>query len=111
MGDARARLLLSTAATIDRSHKHFLMEERFTMIPARDALQRLRDGNTRFAKSVQGSDVYLHTRRPELQLVQAPHAIIFGCSDARVPAEIIFDQGLGDLFVIRVAGNIVAASL
>ena len=81
------------------------------MIPARDALQRLREGNTRFTKSVQGSDVYLHTHRPELQMVQEPHAIIFGCSDARVPAEIIFDQGLGDLFVIRVAGNIVASSL
>jgi len=81
------------------------------MIPAREALQRLREGNTRFTKSVQGSDVYLHTRRPELPMTQAPHAIIFGCSDARVPAEIIFDQGLGDLFVIRVAGNIVAASL
>ena len=81
------------------------------MIPAREALQRLREGNTRFTKSVQGSDVYLHTRRPELPMTQAPHAIIFGCSDARVPAEIIFDQWLGDLFVIRVAGNIVAASL
>lgn len=41
---------------------------------------------------------------------QSPFAIILGCSDARVPAEIIFDQGLGDLFVIRVAGNIVAPS-
>lgn len=80
------------------------------MIPAREALQRLREGNKRFTASVQGSDVYLHTRRPELQMVQEPHAIIFGCSDARVPAEIIFDQGLGDLFVIRVAGNIVAPS-
>jgi carbonic anhydrase len=81
------------------------------MIPAREALQRLRDGNRRFSASVQGSDVFLHTRRPELQMDQAPHAIIFGCSDARVPAEIVFDQGLGDLFVIRVAGNIVASSL
>jgi len=81
------------------------------MIPAREALQRLREGNSRFISSVRGSDAYLHTRRPELPMVQEPHAIIFGCSDARVPAEIIFDQGLGDLFVIRVAGNIVASSL
>ena len=81
------------------------------MIPAREALQRLREGNIRFTKSVQGSDAYLHTRRPELPMTQEPHAIILGCSDARVPAEIIFDQGLGDLFVIRVAGNIVASSL
>lgn len=81
------------------------------MIQAREAFRRLRDGNRRFTASVQGSDVFLHTRRPELQMVQEPHAIILGCSDARVPAEIIFDQGLGDLFVIRVAGNIVASSL
>ena len=81
------------------------------MIQAREAFRRLRDGNRRFTASVQGSDNFLHTRRPELQMVQEPLAIILGCSDARVPAEIIFDQGLGDLFVIRVAGNIVASSL
>ena len=49
-------------------------------------------------------------RRSELAAGQEPFAIILGCSDSRVPAEIVFDQGLGDLFVIRVAGNIVAAS-
>ena len=50
------------------------------------------------------------TRRSELAAGQEPFAIILGCSDSRVPAEIVFDQGLGDLFVIRVAGNIVASS-
>ena len=50
------------------------------------------------------------TRRGELAAGQEPFAIILGCSDSRVPAEIVFDQGLGDLFVIRVAGNIVASS-
>jgi carbonic anhydrase len=80
------------------------------MITARDALQRLRDGNARFVKNVRGSDVFLHSRRPELTSEQEPIAIVLGCSDARVPAEIVFDQGLGDLFVIRVAGNIVAPS-
>ena len=81
------------------------------MIPARDAFDRLRSGNLRFASNVRGSDVYLsHTRRVELTKTQEPFAIILGCSDARVPAEIVFDQGLGDLFVIRVAGNIVAPS-
>lgn len=50
------------------------------------------------------------TRRNELAAGQEPFAIILGCSDSRVPAEIVFDQGLGDLFVIRVAGNIVASS-
>ena len=81
------------------------------MVPARQALERLRDGNLRFAANVGGSDAFVsHTRRVELATGQQPFAIILGCSDSRVPAEIVFDQGLGDLFVIRVAGNIVAPS-
>jgi carbonic anhydrase len=81
------------------------------MIPAREALQRLREGNLRFAANVRGSDAFVsHTRRAELAAGQQPFAIILGCSDSRVPAEIVFDQGLGDLCVIRVAGNIVAPS-
>jgi len=81
------------------------------MIPAREALERLRDGNRRFALNVSESNASLtHDRRAELASGQQPFAIILGCSDSRVPAEIVFDQGLGDLFVIRVAGNIVAPS-
>jgi carbonic anhydrase len=81
------------------------------MIDARDALNRLQEGNARFASNVRGLDAYVsHTRRAELATKQEPFAIILGCSDSRVPAEIVFDQGLGDLFVIRVAGNIVAPS-
>jgi carbonic anhydrase len=81
------------------------------MIPARDALQRLRDGNRRFVSDVRSGDTFTgQTRRRELAAGQEPFAIILGCSDSRVPAEIVFDQGLGDLFVIRVAGNIVAPS-
>jgi carbonic anhydrase len=81
------------------------------MISAREALDRLREGNLRFAANVRGSDAFVsHMRRIELASGQQPFAIILGCSDSRVPAEIIFDQGLGDLFVIRVAGNIVAPS-
>jgi carbonic anhydrase len=81
------------------------------MIQAREALERLRKGNLRFAANVRGSDAFVsHTRRAELASGQQPFAIILGCSDSRVPAEIVFDQGLGDLFVIRVAGNIVAPS-
>jgi len=77
----------------------------------RDALQRLRDGNRRFAASLQAREpLFSKTNRDELAADQEPFAIILGCSDSRVPAEIIFDQGLGDLFVIRVAGNIVAPS-
>jgi carbonic anhydrase len=82
------------------------------MIPALEALQRLREGNARFAASVRDPDRPMgRTRRAELLVEQRPFAIILGCSDSRVPAEIVFDQGLGDLFVIRVAGNIVAPSL
>ena len=81
------------------------------MIPATEALARLRDGNQRFTTQLQASSDFMpQTRRVELAKKQEPFAIILGCSDARVPAELIFDQGLGDLFVIRVAGNIVAPS-
>src|SRR5258708_14186664 len=81
------------------------------MIPARAAFDRLREGNLRFAANVRGSDAFVsHTRRAELASGQEPFAIILGCSDSRVPAEIVFDQGLGDLFVIRFAGTIVAPS-
>ncbi len=81
------------------------------MVSAAEALQRLKDGNKRFVANVRGGGgVVSETRRIELDLRQQPFAIILGCSDARVPAEFVFDQGLGDLFVIRVAGNIVAPS-
>jgi carbonic anhydrase len=81
------------------------------MISAIEAFERLREGNLRFASHVGGDDVFLsQTKRTELTKIQEPLAIILGCSDARVPAEMVFDQGLGDLFVIRVAGNIVAPS-
>jgi carbonic anhydrase len=81
------------------------------MIPATEALGRLREGNRRFASQVRSHEsLASEARRVELAAGQEPFAIILGCSDSRVPAEIIFDQGLGDLFVIRVAGNIVAPS-
>lgn len=82
------------------------------MISAREGLALLREGNRRFVSEVPSRDaVELRARRLELATGQAPFAAILGCSDSRVPVEIIFDQGLGDLFVIRVAGNIVAPSL
>jgi carbonic anhydrase len=80
------------------------------MIAAREALERLREGNRRFAAGTPSYALPSHSRRAELAKGQEPFAIILGCSDSRVPAEIVFDQGLGDLFVIRVAGNIVAPS-
>src|SRR5687767_6370067 len=81
------------------------------MISAPEALERLREGNRRFVANL-GNRATLtgQARRNDLAAVQEPFAIVLGCSDARVPAEIVFDQGLGDLFVIRVAGNIVASS-
>lgn len=82
------------------------------MISAQEALTLLRDGNQRFVSEAPSRDtVESRARRLELTAGQEPFATILGCSDSRVPVEIIFDQGLGDLFVIRVAGNIVAPSL
>ncbi len=81
------------------------------MISAQEALERLGEGNRRFVSGVRSSDALAsQSRRTELLAGQEPFAIVLGCSDSRVPAEIVFDQGLGDLFVIRVAGNIVASS-
>src|SRR5512140_1764288 len=81
------------------------------MIPALEALERLREGNRRFVSGVRSLDTLVsQTRRSEFVAGQEPFAVILGCSDSRVPVEIVFDQGLGDLFVIRVAGNIVAPS-
>jgi len=81
------------------------------MTPALEALERLREGNHRFAAGDSNHDARsARTRRDELASSQLPFAAILGCSDSRVPVEIVFDQGLGDLFVIRVAGNIVAPS-
>jgi carbonic anhydrase len=82
------------------------------MIPAREALDRLREGNRRFVSEAPSREAMpSQARRREVAASgQEPFAIILGCSDSRVPAEIVFDQGLGDLFVIRVAGNIVAPS-
>jgi carbonic anhydrase len=74
------------------------------MIPAHVALERLKQGNSRFAANAHSPSPFIS------QAPQEPIAIILGCSDSRVPAEIVFDQGLGGLFVIRVAGNIVAPS-
>ncbi|MEQ8858099.1 MAG: carbonic anhydrase [Pseudomonadales bacterium] len=81
------------------------------MISAADALRRLQVGNRRFVAGELSSDALASpARRSAVVEDQRPFAIILGCSDSRVPAEIVFDQGLGDLFVIRVAGNVVAPS-
>jgi len=82
------------------------------MIPALEALERLREGNRRFVSNTRSLETLAtRARRHEFVDGQEPMAVVLGCSDSRVPVEIVFDQGLGDLFVIRVAGNIVAPSL
>ncbi len=82
-----------------------------TTAPAKAALDRLKAGNARYIQNVRSVDSMLsHSHREVLAQPQTPFAIVLGCSDSRAPAEIVFDQGLGDLFVIRVAGNIVAPS-
>src|SRR5256714_7879444 len=81
------------------------------MMSGQEALGRLREGNQRFAASMADTASFLSPpRRLALAEGQEPFAIVLGCSDSRVPAELVFDLGFGDLFVIRVAGNIVAPS-
>jgi carbonic anhydrase len=77
---------------------------------AREALERLREGNRRFAANESQHSIGNEARRRELVDGQEPFAVILGCSDSRAPAELVFDQGLGDLFVVRVAGNVVQPS-
>jgi carbonic anhydrase len=81
-------------------------------VSAGEALRRLREGNARFATNARGTGTLITAaRRAKLTAAQEPFAIVLGCSDSRVPVELVFNQGPGDLFVIRVAGNIVAPSL
>ena len=81
------------------------------MVSSADALARLRDGNRRFVENASvHRDTVDRSHGPELAAGQSPFAIVLACSDSRVPVELVFDQGFGDLFVIRVAGNIVAPS-
>ncbi|NKQ37034.1 MAG: carbonic anhydrase [Chloroflexi bacterium] len=77
-------------------------------IPDHDlALKKLMDGNRRYQTANQIYPRQTVTRRHALSDSQQPFALILGCADSRVPPELIFDQGLGDLFVIRVAGHVV----
>lgn len=87
------------------------MSEKLANLNALDALKCLREGNIRFATDTRcQNNAMSHPVRASLVSGQRPFAIILGCSDSRVPAELVFDQGLGSLFVIRVAGNVIAPS-
>jgi carbonic anhydrase len=75
-----------------------------------DALRRLVEGNQRFLQ--RGATLEARTFHPAIaEQPQQPFAIVLGCSDSRTPVEILFDQGFGDLFVVRIAGNVVAPSV
>lgn len=76
------------------------------MLSSKEAFQRLLDGNNRYINQKLNHPNQTIERRKDIVKGQKPFAIILSCSDSRVPPEIIFDQGLGDLFVIRVAGNV-----
>ena len=81
------------------------------MTSAIDALERLREGNRRFvSEDIDHDSIINRVHRAGEAVKQNPFAIVLACSDSRVPTELIFNQGIGDLFVIRVAGNIVAPS-
>jgi len=81
-------------------------------VPPLEALQRLRDGNRRWVSDVRSiASLGAAARREALTAGQSPFAVVLSCSDSRAPSEMIFDQGLGELFVVRVAGNVVAPSL
>ena len=79
------------------------------MIAPEDALQRLQEGNARFVSGdIASGPQHYRVSREQIVAGQHPFAIVIGCSDSRVPVEIVFDQGLGDLFVIRSAGNVIS---
>lgn len=79
------------------------------MTPAQEALERLRAGNARFVAGARLDTTLEHFRAIDPE-VQRPFAAILSCSDSRVPPEIVFDHSFGDLFVIRVAGNVAGAT-
>lgn len=97
-------LLLITSCSIRRSE-----HQDEGAVPADQALAMLMQGNQRYAQNKEEHPDESMKRRKALENAQQPFAVILSCADSRVPPELVFDQGLGDLFVIRVAGNIAAA--
>lgn len=87
------------------------MAKNETEYTADQALQRLKDGNARFVRGEARFPTVQKEVLAELAKGQAPYATILGCSDSRVPPELIFDAGFGELFVIRVAGNVLGPTI
>jgi carbonic anhydrase len=77
------------------------------IVPPAEAISRLKDGNGRYMNGNPQHPRQSSEEREKLTKSQHPFAIVLGCADSRVPPEIVFDQGLGDLFVVRVAGNVI----
>src|SRR5436305_10408878 len=77
------------------------------VVPPAEAMSRLKEGNGRYTNGNPQHPRQSSEEREKLTKSQHPFAIVLGCADSRVPAEIVFDQGLGDLFVVRVAGNVI----
>jgi carbonic anhydrase len=82
-----------------------------TQLSADEALERLMEGNQRFLRGEARGSAFRLESITELAKAQSPYATVLGCSDSRVPPEWIFDTGLGELFVVRVAGNILSPEI
>ena len=103
---AAAALLLSPiSCTTSTAPKHDHAETTLK-VPPMEALARLKAGNGRFVGNKLQHPHQTAARRTELAMGQHPFAIILGCADSRTSPEVVFDQGLGDVFVVRVAGNV-----
>src|SRR5437870_13507643 len=97
LGLAGARLLGGAVPAVEARRR--------AQVGPDDALRRLMEGNQRFVDEILANPNQGAARRVQVSAKQEPFATILGCADSRVPPEVIFDQGLGDLFVVRVAGN------
>src|SRR5438132_12834520 len=103
-------LLVLTAGVISGSQVAYASDPAHAdqaIVPPAEAISRLKDGNSRYTNGNQQHPRQSTKQRVELIKNQHPFAIVVGCADSRVPPEIVFDQGLGDLFVLRVAGNVI----
>ena len=99
--------LLATIACLSVAGLVLAADHPAASADADTALTKLKEGNLRFATSDVSQSKPTTARRKETAAAQHPFAIIIGCGDSRVPPELVFDQNLGDLFVIRTAGNLV----
>jgi len=105
MKQTTPKLVLIAALALTRST--FASDPAAPTVSPDDALARLKSGNERFVSSKESSSKPVAARRTETAQTQHPFAVVVGCADSRTAPEIVFDQGIGDLFVVRTAGNLV----